>query len=352
MDAPSGKRTLENGGSSEASKHLRHTSTLKLNVGGTMFLVSREVLGTFPASYFGSLAAGRIGSVQESDGSIFVDRDPEMFSYILRYLRTSGDCLNSLPQTDHGRSSLLTEAEYYGLQHLANVLRSSRVRNIFCASILEKKGGKFKIEGCHKSGLVFDVLNPHNFELDIKPNDMSYSVVGPSRAIMFFGVAPVSTDLASEWQMGEVDLRQNGETVAYEYPPAVKDGSGVFVSFWKVPGRNATQACLLDSECEFFQLPIAHGDASEKRQDVSSVVEHMGLRFFSSAQGGTIAFYWISPEGDYNELGQVDISAAKLPWSPGPVTESKQKTPQFCPVVFYGSHMTAEFCDQANWGGE
>lgn len=120
-----------------AAKHARvGTSTLQLNVGGTRFHVSRQVLKTFPSSYFGSLASGRIGHALESDGSIFIDRDPEPFPFILKFLRTHGDCLHSLPENVAERTCLQNEADYYGLTGLVEALRSFRVKALFCATLL------------------------------------------------------------------------------------------------------------------------------------------------------------------------------------------------------------------------
>ncbi|PIO72281.1 K+ channel tetramerization domain protein [Teladorsagia circumcincta] len=61
---------------------------VSLNVGGQRFATSSHTLTWIPDSFFTSLLSGRIPTVRDDSGAIFIDRDPDVFRIILNYLRT------------------------------------------------------------------------------------------------------------------------------------------------------------------------------------------------------------------------------------------------------------------------
>jgi hypothetical protein len=63
---------------------------LTLNVGGTKFLCSIQLLSKIPNTYFALLASEEWELKFLSDGSVFIDRDPTAFPLILTYLRMYG----------------------------------------------------------------------------------------------------------------------------------------------------------------------------------------------------------------------------------------------------------------------
>lgn len=78
---------------------------VQLNVGGTSFATSMETLTRLPGTYFSALLSGRWSlKTFPPDGSIFIDRDPAFFSYVISYLRDS-------PEQFKERISSLSEAE-------------------------------------------------------------------------------------------------------------------------------------------------------------------------------------------------------------------------------------------------
>lgn len=101
-----------------AGYHPSHAGDIvHLNVGGTRFSTSRQTLTWIPDSFFTALLSGRIPSLRDETGAIFIDRDPQNFSVILNYLRTRDiDLLN----TD--LRMLRQEAEYYGIAPLVKRL--------------------------------------------------------------------------------------------------------------------------------------------------------------------------------------------------------------------------------------
>ncbi|XP_065347993.1 BTB/POZ domain-containing protein KCTD3 isoform X3 [Cloeon dipterum] len=88
-----------------------------LNVGGTRFDTSKQTLLCIPDSFFTALLSGRISSVKDEKGYIFIDRDPKLFSIILNYLRT-----RDIDANNCDLRALRHEAEYYGLGPLAKRL--------------------------------------------------------------------------------------------------------------------------------------------------------------------------------------------------------------------------------------
>uniref|UniRef100_A0A2I3GXW9 SH3KBP1 binding protein 1 n=1 Tax=Nomascus leucogenys TaxID=61853 RepID=A0A2I3GXW9_NOMLE len=91
---------------------------IHLNVGGKRFSTSRQTLTWIPDSFFSSLLSGRISTLKDETGAIFIDRDPTVFAPILNFLRTK----ELDPRGVHG-SSLLHEAQFYGLTPLVLLLQ-------------------------------------------------------------------------------------------------------------------------------------------------------------------------------------------------------------------------------------
>ena len=59
----------------------------RLNVGGTVFVTTRSTLAKYPDSFFGALLSGRYQVPKDPDGSVFIDRAPDLFPYVLEFLR-------------------------------------------------------------------------------------------------------------------------------------------------------------------------------------------------------------------------------------------------------------------------
>ena len=61
---------------------------VKINVGGTTYMTKRSVLTQVEGSLMEAMFSGR-HPVEEVEGMIFIDRDPETFKHLLSYLRNS-----------------------------------------------------------------------------------------------------------------------------------------------------------------------------------------------------------------------------------------------------------------------
>ena len=109
----------------EQLQQLRHkrqkrddTAIIRLNVGGRVFVTSRDTLTAVSGSMLASMFSGNFSPGALGDqGCIFVDRNPCLFEHLLEYLRSQ-----STPPPTTG---LEAEARYFGLTQLADDLAAS-----------------------------------------------------------------------------------------------------------------------------------------------------------------------------------------------------------------------------------
>lgn len=90
---------------------------LKLFHFSPRFSTSRQTLTSLPDTFFTALLNGRISSLRDDSGAIFIDRDPTLFGIILNYLRTRDI---DIKQCD--LRILRHEAEYYNISPLVKRL--------------------------------------------------------------------------------------------------------------------------------------------------------------------------------------------------------------------------------------
>ncbi|KAI5630997.1 BTB/POZ domain-containing protein [Phthorimaea operculella] len=90
---------------------------VNLNIGGTRFSTSWHTLTWVPDTFFTALLSGRIPTVRDETGAIFIDRDPNLFGLILNFLRTRDIDLN-----DVNIRALRHECDYFGITPLSRRL--------------------------------------------------------------------------------------------------------------------------------------------------------------------------------------------------------------------------------------
>uniref|UniRef100_A0A668A5X6 BTB/POZ domain-containing protein KCTD3 n=1 Tax=Myripristis murdjan TaxID=586833 RepID=A0A668A5X6_9TELE len=100
------------------SSTARTGDIIHLNVGGKRFSTSRQTLTWVPDSFFSSLLSGRISTLKDETGAIFIDRDPSLFASILNFLRTK-----ELHPRSVNVHMLMHEAEFYGIAPLVRKLQ-------------------------------------------------------------------------------------------------------------------------------------------------------------------------------------------------------------------------------------
>ncbi|XP_047677278.1 BTB/POZ domain-containing protein KCTD3 isoform X2 [Tachysurus fulvidraco] len=105
---------------------------IQLNVGGTRYSTSKQTLMWIPDSFFSSLLSGRISTLRDETGAIFIDRDPTAFVPILNFLRTKELDLRGV-----SISILRHEAEFYGITPLVRrLLLCEELERSSCGSVL------------------------------------------------------------------------------------------------------------------------------------------------------------------------------------------------------------------------
>jgi BTB/POZ domain len=87
--------------------------TIRFNVGGKDFEISRSTLELYPHTMLARIAAAAWtgGKCHDPSDPVFIDRDGDLFRYVLNYMRNNGEV--SLPMTE-SKQSFLKEMEYYG----------------------------------------------------------------------------------------------------------------------------------------------------------------------------------------------------------------------------------------------
>ncbi|CAB1330704.1 unnamed protein product [Coregonus sp. 'balchen'] len=96
------------------------------------FSTSRQTLMWIPDSFFSSLLSGRISSLLDETGAIFIDRDPTAFVSILNFLRTKELDLRGV-----NINILRHEAEFYGITPLVRrLLLCEEIERSSCGSVL------------------------------------------------------------------------------------------------------------------------------------------------------------------------------------------------------------------------
>jgi len=97
------------------------SSRIKLDIGGTIFAITRSKL-LKGDTFFTAMFAGRFNIKQEDDGSYFIDRDPLVFRHILNFLRGQEIELRKLNEDEI--QLLIEDADYYQLEELKDKVLS------------------------------------------------------------------------------------------------------------------------------------------------------------------------------------------------------------------------------------
>jgi len=137
---------------------------VKINVGGHLFMTTRDTLLQFPNSMLATMINGRWET--DLDGAFFVDRSPRLFEYILEYLRTRH--LPPIP-VEIGVQVLAREARFYLLEEVAGLIEAKKYRptpyELF--SMLPAKN----LSNMDLSGMSLRRLDLHDF--DFTDSDLS-----------------------------------------------------------------------------------------------------------------------------------------------------------------------------------
>jgi len=134
---------------------------IKLNVGGHVFITTQQTL-TGDGDNMLSIMIQHENPAQLIDGHYFIDRDPDTFRWILRYLRGS----KTLPPSDSVDILLLREeADYFSLGPLLSRIRHIISPNFEPSDRVLVRGHKFTIIEVTEHGYTMTRLG-QCFEID------------------------------------------------------------------------------------------------------------------------------------------------------------------------------------------
>lgn len=95
------------------------SNKIKFDVGGQHFATTVETLTKLPNTYFAAMFSGNWALELDSEGFVFLDRDPILFGIILQYLRTYPHVAFDLNRFNTLEKHLLKlELQFYGIEPL------------------------------------------------------------------------------------------------------------------------------------------------------------------------------------------------------------------------------------------
>lgn len=122
-----------------------HDKVLQINVGGRVVFTSRATLCSQPGSMLAALFDANSNfhrQTHDDEGRPFLDRHPDLFEYVLEFLRSGRfTCPTDLSTDDQVMtdpfmlSKLMAEAEYFGLDQMLTVIRT-RLRRHRAATLV------------------------------------------------------------------------------------------------------------------------------------------------------------------------------------------------------------------------
>ena len=102
----------------------RSSGIISVNVGGKIFTTTVATLTQEPESMLATMFSTEVPQVKDSNGNIFIDKNPKTFEIILDFLR-SGQLIYD-KESNISLRQLEVDADYFGLSGLQEVIRKEK----------------------------------------------------------------------------------------------------------------------------------------------------------------------------------------------------------------------------------
>jgi len=112
------KKSWESFQSNSSNLQIQFPNKIKLDIGGKCFTTTLNTLTIVGGSFFSGMFSGKFPVQVDSNGSYFVDRDPELFPYILNFLRGIVPDVKNI--TKRELIALKQEAIFFQIEELKN----------------------------------------------------------------------------------------------------------------------------------------------------------------------------------------------------------------------------------------
>ncbi|AWP17528.1 BTB/POZ domain-containing protein KCTD5 [Scophthalmus maximus] len=124
---------------------------IRLNVGGTCFLTTRQTLCRDPKSFLYRLSQAdpELDSDKDETGAYLIDRDPTYFGPVLNYLRHGKLVLNR----DLAEEGVLEEAEFYNITSLIKLIKD-KIRERECKTSQVPVKHVYRVLQCQEEELT------------------------------------------------------------------------------------------------------------------------------------------------------------------------------------------------------
>ena len=162
-------------------------SVINLNVGGHSYSTTLSTILRYPDSMLSTMFSGQVPLEKDLKGRYFIDRDGQLFRYVLNFLRSGVVCL---PRDFSDYQQLLQEADFYQLPQLYAAVRSSMKKSAKGGDIIQvrcARGPSYR--SCSVSGMaeVIKEIFPDGgrdleakLDVDVKVNYRGFDGTGAS----------------------------------------------------------------------------------------------------------------------------------------------------------------------------
>ena len=99
---------------------------IRLNVGGERYTTTLGTLTKFPNSMLGAMFNGKHNAVKDENGEYFIDRDGQLFRFVLNFLRSS---MLALPAGFTQLDQLHLEADFFQIEPLVQEIASLQLKS-------------------------------------------------------------------------------------------------------------------------------------------------------------------------------------------------------------------------------